>query len=148
RDRRADTLQFHHVFEREGTLLRWRLSEHRTGEQKECCEKTFHERPSFRLTPSSASSVLGNARLWRVGDRVLRSSTFELFHKFALCIESDKVRRRRIRRPARYKRALPRTSPLDPSVTRVIIHHGKNRNNQERPLHRDGRSGSDQHRGQ
>src|SRR6478752_2189411 len=143
RHRRADALQFHHVLECEWMLLRWRLREHRAGEQKECCEKTFHKRPSFRLTPTGASSVLGSARLWRVGDRILRSRTFELFHKFALCIESDKVRRRRIRRPARYKHALPRTSPLDPSVMRIIIHDGKNRNNQERPLHRDGRSGID-----
>src|SRR6478735_98520 len=56
RHRRADALQFHHVFEREGTPLRWRLREHRGGEQNECCEKTVHKRPSFRLTPSSASS--------------------------------------------------------------------------------------------
>src|SRR6476469_3843016 len=77
RHRRADALQFHHVFKRERTLLRWRLCEHRGGEQKECCEKTFHKRPSFRLTPTGASRVLGSARLWRVGDRILRSRTFE-----------------------------------------------------------------------
>ena len=76
RHRCADALQFHHVLEREGMLLRWRLREHRGGEQKECCEKTFHKRPSFRLTPTGASSVLGSARLWRVGDRILRSRTF------------------------------------------------------------------------
>ena len=74
--RRADALQFHHVLECEWTLLRWRLREHRGREQKECCEKTFHKRPSFRLTPTGASSVLGSARLWRVGDRILRSRTF------------------------------------------------------------------------
>jgi hypothetical protein len=39
----ADTLQFHHVFECEKMLLRWRLREHRVGEQKKCCEKTFHK---------------------------------------------------------------------------------------------------------
>ena len=66
--RRTDPFEFHHVLEREGMLLRWRLREHRGGEQKECCEKTFHKRPSFRLTPTGASSLLGSARLWRVGD--------------------------------------------------------------------------------
>ncbi len=60
-------------------LLRWGLREHRGADKKECCEKTFHKRPSFRLTPSSASSGLGSARLWRVGDRILRSRTLELF---------------------------------------------------------------------
>src|SRR6476646_2731820 len=68
RQRRADALQFHHVLECEWMLLRWRLREHRGREQKKCCEKTFHKRPSFRLTPTGARSVLGGARLWRVGD--------------------------------------------------------------------------------
>src|SRR6185369_8338125 len=76
RHRRADALEFYHVLECKWTLLRWRLCEHRSGDQKECCEKALHKRPSFRLTPSGASSVLGGARLWRVGDRILRSRTF------------------------------------------------------------------------
>src|SRR6478672_6972122 len=78
RHRRADALQVHHILERERTLLGWRLCEHRGGEQKECCEKTFHKRPSFRLTPTRASSLLGSARLWRVRDseRFRESRTF------------------------------------------------------------------------
>src|SRR5258708_37986630 len=79
RHRRADALQFHHVLECEWMLLRWRLREHRDGEQKECCEETFHKRPSSRLTPTGASSGLVSARLWRVGGRILRSRTLELF---------------------------------------------------------------------
>ena len=90
RHRRTDALQFHHVFEREWMLLRWRLREHRGGEQKECCEKTFHKRPSFRLTPTGASSVLGSARLWRVGDRILRSRTFADLRSLPRSFESDK----------------------------------------------------------
>src|SRR4051812_32303553 len=82
RHRRADALQFHHVFEREWMLLRWRLREHRRSEQKECCEKTFHKRPSFRLTPTGATSVLGSARLRRAGDRILRSQTFAVVPPF------------------------------------------------------------------
>src|SRR4029453_1205820 len=88
RRRRADALQFHHVFEGEGTLLWWRLREYRGREQKQCCEKTFHKPPSFRLTPIGASSVLGSARLWRSGDRILRSRTFRSFEQFALRSES------------------------------------------------------------
>src|SRR5580765_4796883 len=76
RHRCADALQFHHILECEWTFLRWRLREHRAGEQKECYEKTFHKRPSFRLTPTDASSLLGSTRLWRVGARILRSRTF------------------------------------------------------------------------
>src|SRR6478672_6543856 len=90
RHRRADALQVHHILERERTLLRWRLREHRAGEQKECCEKTFHKRPSFRLTPSGASSVLGSARLWRVGDRILRSRTFADLRSLPRSFESKK----------------------------------------------------------
>src|SRR6478672_7742491 len=90
RHRRADALQVHHILERERTLLRWRLREHRAGEQKECCEKTFHKRPSFRLTPTGASSVLGSARLWRVGDRILRSPTFADLCSLPRSFESDK----------------------------------------------------------
>src|SRR5258705_858077 len=90
RHRRADALQFHHVLERERTLLRWRLREHRAGEQKECCEKTFHKRPSFRLTPTGASSVLRSARLWRVGDRILRSRTFADLRSLLRSFESKK----------------------------------------------------------
>ena len=71
------------------TLLRWRLREHRGGEQKECCEKTFHKRPSFRLTPTGASSVLGSARLWRVGDRILRSRTFAELRSLPRSFESN-----------------------------------------------------------
>src|SRR6476620_11063324 len=89
-DRRTDALQFHHVLECEWMLLRWRLREHRAGEQKECCEKTFHKRPSFRLTPSGASSVLGSARLWRVGDRILRSRTFADLRSLPRSFESKK----------------------------------------------------------
>src|SRR5947208_10657992 len=62
RYRRANALQLHHVLEGEWMLLRWRLREHRRGEQKECCEEILHKRPSFRLTPSGASSVLGSGR--------------------------------------------------------------------------------------
>src|SRR6478672_4247761 len=90
RHRRADALQFHHVLECERTLLRWRLCEHRGGHQKECCEKTFHKRPSFRLTPTSARSVLGSARLWRAGDRILRSRTFADLCSLPGSFESDK----------------------------------------------------------
>jgi hypothetical protein len=39
--------------------LRWRLCEHRGGKQKESCEKTFHKRPSFRLTSSGATAFRG-----------------------------------------------------------------------------------------
>src|SRR6478672_1346828 len=98
RHRRADALQVHHILERERTLLRWRLREHWAGEQKECCEKTFHKRPSFRLTPSSASSVPGSARLWRAGDHILRSRTFADLRSLP---RQTKVRRRRMQRPTR-----------------------------------------------
>src|SRR5437667_12773803 len=73
--RRADAFEFHHVLERERMLLRWRLCERRGGKQKECCEKTFHKRPSFRLTSSGATAFRGA----RVGDRILRSPTFPDF---------------------------------------------------------------------
>ena len=100
RHRRADALQFHHVLECERMLLRWRLREHRGGEQKECCEKTFHKRPSFRLTPTGASSVLG-----RHASGVLAIAFCDrellLLWTFAQRFESNKVRRRRMRRPAR-----------------------------------------------
>src|SRR5260370_14848340 len=95
---RADALQFHHVLEGEWTFLGWRLREHGGGEQKECCEKTFHKRPSSRLTPTGASSGLGSAPVWRVGDRILRSRTLELFDSSRYA-SADKVRCRRIRRP-------------------------------------------------
>src|SRR5436190_21525300 len=82
RHRRADALQFHHVLEDEWMFLRWRLREHRRGEQKECCEETLHKRPSFRLTPSRASSVLGSARLWRVGESHSAIANFGIVRQF------------------------------------------------------------------
>src|SRR4029453_555845 len=108
RRRRADALQFHHVFEREGTLLWWRLREYRGREQKQCCEKTFHKPPSFRLTPIGASSVPGERtpRLGVLGDPFVRSKFFAYFRFPIGEFGVKKVRRRRMRRPARCKRAL------------------------------------------
>src|SRR6267143_4601053 len=106
--RRADALQFHHVFESERTLLRWRLCEHRGGKQKERCEKTFHKRPSFRLTSSGATAFRG---AHASGVLAIAFCDRELFPTFVHSLGTSsqaKVRRRRMRRPARCKRALPR----------------------------------------
>ena len=114
--------------------------------EKECCEKTFHKRPSFRLTPTGASSVLGSARLWRVGDRILRSRTFVDLSLIRRSFESDKSSSPQNAATSTLQACAPQNSTPTGRARGCALgyaHYGKNRNNQERPLHRDGRSGID-----
>src|SRR5438874_10828999 len=142
---RADALQFHHVLECEWMLLRWRSREHRRGEQKECCEETLHKRPSFRLTPSGASSVLGSGRR---GDLATPNAfaSRELLPAFVHCpgvssqtkfvaVEYGDQHATSMRSPERRRSTH--------QLRALLSNHGNNRKNQERPLHRDGRSGID-----
>src|SRR5262245_544016 len=93
RHRCADALKFYHVLEPEGALLRWRLREHQGGERENDCEQNFHEPQSFRLTHSGARNVLGSARLWRGGDRILRSRTFADLRRALGVLSQTKVHR-------------------------------------------------------
>jgi len=55
--------------------LQWRLREQRARKRKDDCEKYSHEPQNSGRSSWCATVVLGSARLWCVGDRILRSRT-------------------------------------------------------------------------
>jgi hypothetical protein len=89
-------------------LLRWRLRERRGGERKNECEQNFHGPKDSVRSSRYATAVLGSARLWRAGRRILRRRTLSLLSSTRVAT-SSKVRDRKMRSPARCKRALPGT---------------------------------------